>query len=84
LEATMAQLVGIEREVSVGFLVPDRVQLVLAKLISGTSRSAKVIVVALAQLLLEGDIRSDVGQADVFDLGWVLARTSRSLVLRDH
>ena len=80
----MAQLVGIEREVSVGFLVPDRVQLVLAKLISGTSRSAKVIVVALAQLLLEGDIRSDVGQTDVFDLGWVLARTSRPLVLRDH
>lgn len=80
----MAQLIGIQRKVRVRFLVPYRVQLMLAKLISGASRPAKVIIVALAQLLLEIDIRADVGQTDVFDLGWVFARTGRTLILSDH
>ena len=64
----MAQILRIQREVGIGLLVSNRMLLVLREVIMFTSAQMKMsidiasdIVIALAELLLQGDVGVDLG-----------------------
>ena len=90
----MAQILRIQREVRIGLLVSNRMLLVLREVIMLTSAQMKMsiyiasdVVIALAELLLQGDVGVDLGLARgerkiilLLDLGWVFAGACRGLV----
>ena len=90
----MAQILGIQREVGIGLLVSNRMLLVLREVIMLPSAQMKMsidiasnIVIALAELLLQGDVGVDLrftcGECKIIlllDLGWVFTGACRGLV----